>query len=298
VREKRFKITALDVIVLLLVSAAVFYLAHRVRSELQYEWHWSAIPQYLLRFDATAGVWRPNVLVQGLLTTIRLSLWATLLATIFGTLMGILRVSAGLFNRLIGATYVEIVRNLPPLVLVFIFYFFIGDQILPAIGIEEVVSGLSAPGRRVLAMLFGPPPLIVPFVSAVLTLAVFEGAYITEIVRSGIQSIEKGQWEAAAALGLTKTRQLRHIILPQAVQRILPPLAGQFISTIKDSAIVSVISIQELTFQGMELMATTYFTFEIWLTITGLYLVLTLSCSVALERFNTRLRTKLSAPRP
>ena len=83
---------------------------------------------------------------------------------------------------------------------------------------------------------------------------------------------------------------MRLIILPQTVQRILPPLAGQFISTIKDSAIVSVISIQELTFQGMELMATTYFTFEIWITITAMYLILTLSCSLGVAKLESHIR--------
>ncbi|MFZ1956496.1 MAG: amino acid ABC transporter permease [Desulfobacterales bacterium] len=288
--EKKIKITVLDATVLLIVTAAGLYLVYRIQAGLHYRWHWSAIPQYLFRFDTVAGSWRPNVLVLGLLTTIRLSLWATVLATIIGTVMGLLRVSSGLFNRLIGGTYVEIVRNLPPLVLVFIFYFFIGDQILPALGTERLVSGISESGRSLLGVLFAPPALLVPFLSALLTLALFEGAYITEIVRSGIQSIEAGQWEAAAALGFTKSQQMRHIILPQAVPRILPPLAGQFISTIKDSAIVSVISIQELTFQGLELMATTYFTFEIWITITGLYLMLTLSCSLAVERLEIYLR--------
>lgn len=288
--EKKIKITVLDATVLLIVTAAGVYLVYRIQAGLHYRWHWSAIPQYLFRFDTVAGSWRPNVLVLGLLTTIRLSIWATALATIIGTVMGLLRVSSGLFNRLIGGTYVEIVRNLPPLVLVFIFYFFIGDQILPALGTERLVSGISGSGRSLLRVLFAPPALLVPFLSALVTLALFEGAYITEIVRSGIQSIEAEQWEAAAALGFTRSQQMRHIILPQAVQRILPPLAGQFISTIKDSAIVSVISIQELTFQGMELMATTYFTFEIWITITGLYLLLTLSCSLAVERLEIRLR--------
>lgn len=288
--EKKIKITVLDATVLLIVTAAGVYLVYRIQAGLHYRWHWSAIPQYLFRFDTVAGSWKPNVLVLGLLTTIRLSIWATALATIIGTVMGLLRVSSGLFNRLIGGTYVEIVRNLPPLVLVFIFYFFIGDQILPALGTERLVSGISGSGRSLLRVLFAPPALLVPFLSALVTLALFEGAYITEIVRSGIQSIEAEQWEAAAALGFTRSQQMRHIILPQAVQRILPPLAGQFISTIKDSAIVSVISIQELTFQGMELMATTYFTFEIWITITGLYLLLTLSCSLAVERLEIRLR--------
>lgn len=287
---KKIKITVLDATVLLIVTAAGVYLVYRIQAGLHYRWHWNAIPQYLFRFDTVAGSWRPNVLVLGLLTTIRLSIWATALATIIGTVMGLLRVSPGLFNRLIGGTYVEIVRNLPPLVLVFIFYFFIGDQILPALGTERLVSGISGSGRTLLRVLFAPPALLVPFLSALVTLALFEGAYITEIVRSGIQSIEAEQWEAAAALGFTRSQQMRHVILPQAVQRILPPLAGQFISTIKDSAIVSVISIQELTFQGMELMATTYFTFEIWITITGLYLLLTLSCSLAVERLEIRLR--------
>ncbi len=83
---------------------------------------------------------------------------------------------------------------------------------------------------------------------------------------------------------------MRYVILPQAVQRILPPLAGQFISTIKDSAIVSVISIQELTFQAMELMSVTYLTFEIWITIAVMYLILTLSCSLAVERLEIHMR--------
>jgi len=126
--------------------------------------------------------------------------------------------------------------------------------------------------------------------SALITLAIFEGAYITEIIRAGIQSIEKGQWEASYALGLSPWRQMRHIILPQATRRILPPLAGQFISTIKDSAIVSVISIQELTFQGMELMSATYLTFEVWITITGMYFVMTLCLSLGVERFELRMR--------
>jgi polar amino acid transport system permease protein len=85
---------------------------------------------------------------------------------------------------------------------------------------------------------------------------------------------------------------MRYVILPQAIQRILPPLAGQFISTIKDSSIVAVISIQELTFQGMELMSATYFTFEIWITITVLYLILTLSCSLAVERLEIFMRRR------
>ena len=125
------------------------------------------------------------------------------------------------------------------------------------------------------------------------TLAVFESAYIAEIVRAGMLSIEKGQWEASAASGLSRFQQIRWVIGPQALRRIIPPLAGQFISTIKDSSIVSVISVQELTFQGMELIASTYLTFEIWITVTALYLVLTLSLSMALSRLEHHLTRHL-----
>jgi len=123
-----------------------------------------------------------------------------------------------------------------------------------------------------------------------MTLALFEGAYIGEIVRAGINNIETGQWEAARALGMRRWQILQEVILPQAFQQMIPPLTGQAISTIKDSAIVSVISIQELTFQGMELMAATYLTFEVWITITVLEFMLTYSCSWLAGRLEVRLR--------
>jgi polar amino acid transport system permease protein len=105
-------------------------------------------------------------------------------------------------------------------------------------------------------------------------LAMFEGAYITEIVRAGIQSIPKSQWEASRAIGLSPFHVLRDIILPQALQKILPPLAGQFITLIKDSAIVSLISIQELTFLATEVAASTTKVFETWILVGAMYFVL------------------------
>ena len=284
------KLTLLDGAVILIAAVITAYLVYRIEAQMNYKWNWGAIPQYLFRFSPQEDRWIPNVLVMGLVTTIRLSFWATALATIIGTLMALARTSSSLFRQLIGSTYVEIIRNSPPLVLVFIFYYFIGDQIFPAIGIDRLIDSTSGFSRVLIENLFAPLALFPTFLAALLTLAIFEGAYITEIVRAGIQSVEKGQWEAADALGLSRYKRMRLIILPQAVKQILPPLAGQFISTIKDSAIVSVISIQELTFQGMELMATTYMTFEIWITITILYLSLTLSCSLVIGRFETYLR--------
>ena len=248
----------LDVVVLAFISAAGLYLAYRVKVALHYEWNWQAIPSYFLRFDPMNGRWVPNLLLQGLLTTLRLSVWGILIALVVGTVVGIGRLSRSRFQRMLARFYVELIRNLPPLVLVFIFYYFIGDQIMTMIGLDMLIEGQSAGVQAWLAVLLAPPELLTPFISALIALGLFEGAYIAEIVRAGIQSIEKGQWEASNALGLSRWQQSRHIILPQVLPRILPSAAGQFISTIKDSSIVSVISIQELTFQGLELMAATY----------------------------------------
>ena len=284
------KITIVDLVLGALIIAFGLYISYKVAVGLSYRWNWSAIPQYFFRYDPRTGNWLPNVLVEGFLTTIRLSVWATLIATLIGVVMGLFRVSQSLFKRLLGGTYVELTRNLPPLVLIFIFYFFVSNQILPVLGVEEFIRTRGAKTQALMTFLFAQPSLFSAFISALITLSIFEGAYITEIVRAGIQSIEKGQWEAADALGLSRWQRMRLVILPQAIQHILPPLAGQFISTIKDSAIVSVISIQELTFQGMELMATTYLTFEIWITITGMYLILTLACSLTLAKLENTLR--------
>jgi polar amino acid transport system permease protein len=274
-QKKKFKITPLDLIVSALLLAAVVYLGYRFRVGLNYKWNWQAIPQYLYRYDQESGKWVANLIMQGLFTTLRI--------------MGLCRVSQSLFYRLLGRSYVELIRNMPPLVIIFIFYYFVSGQIMPVLGLNEFILAQSETTQRLCELLFAPPSFLSAFFSALVTLAIFEGAYIAEIVRAGIQSIDKGQWEASHTLGLSKWQQMRHIILPQAVQRILPPLAGQFISLIKDSSIVSVISIQELTFQGMELMAATYLTFEIWITITLLYLVMTFTCSLAVQRLEVRM---------
>jgi len=278
------RISAIDIVLGLMLTGIAVYVFHRVSSGLQYDWHWERIPQYLLRYDPSEKRWVLNTLTLGFLNTIRLSVWGTIMAAVIGVFMGLARISLRPFRRMVGGAYVELIRNTPPLVLIFIFYFFVSDQLMPLLGVQAVAEAAPPHVQRVLTLLLAPPSSLPAFLSALITLSLFEGAYITEIVRAGIQSIETGQWEASAALGLSRRQQLIHVVGPQAVRRILPPLSGQFISTIKDSAIVSVISIHELTFQGMELMASTYLTFEIWITVTVLYLILTLSCSLAVER--------------
>ena len=197
---------------------------------------------------------------------------------------------------MIGTGYVELIRNIPVLVWIFIFYYFIGDRLLPAIGIGRATFMDDGPLSGILRLFVAKPSRVPIFISGAVALAVYEGAYITEIIRAGIQSIDKGQWEASSGLGFTRTQQLRYVIFPQALRRIMPPLAGQFISTIKDSAIVSVISIQELTFQGMELMAATFLTFEVWITILAIYFVICLVCSLLVEQFELHLKKKPDPP--
>lgn len=287
--NKKKEITVLDIVIIAALLAMAAYIAYRLTVQLNYKWKWGIIPQYFFYYDDEQGRWVANILMEGLLTTIRLSIWATILAILFGSATGLMRIGKSLFWRLVGRSYVELIRNTPPLVLVFIFYFFVSDQIMPLLGIEDFVRSSSDQTKRILEILFSPPQLITAFISGVFTVAIFQGAYITEIIRAGIQSIEKGQWEAAYALGLTWPQQMRHVILPQAVKRVLPPLTNEFINTIKYSAIVSVISIQELTFQGMQIMASTYQTIEVWLVITFMYLIMCFGLSMCVRKLENRL---------
>ena len=271
-----------------MVTAALLlflgYITYRVSVGLHYHWNWGIIPNYLFRWDEEKGRWVSNILLHGFFTTIRLSIWSILIATVIGVVMGILRTRQRLFFRLIARTYVELIRNIPPLVLVFIFYFFVSDQFMQMFGVEEFIRSRSDTASRWLTVFVSAPELFTAFVSGVFTIALFQGAYITEIVRAGIESIDREQWEASAALGLTWLQQMRLIILPQAARRVLPPLANEVINTIKYSSIVSIISIQELTFQGMQIMSSTQRTIEVWLTISLMYLLLCFVVSILARR--------------
>lgn len=295
-QAKKSPVTLLDVLLLATVLGFFAFIIYRLFFALNYKWNWAIIPTYLVRFDTEQQRWTANVLLEGFLTTIKLSLWGTLLAALLGFLVGLWRISPRLFLRLVGRTYVEAIRNTPPLVLVFIFYYFVSDQLLALIGIEELFRGSVGTTREVLTVFFAEPNLINQFCSGVLTLALFQGAYIAEIVRAGIQAVDTGQWEAGKSLGLTNRQLLRRIILPQAMRIMLPPLAGEFINTIKWSSIVSIISIQELTFQGLQVMASTRATIEVWLTISFMYLALCLSLSLLVRRLENSCQISISSP--
>ena len=190
--------------------------------------------------------WRMGPLMVGLWTTLWISAVASVLALVLGLITGLCRISNNLAMRGLAATYVEFIRGTPLLVQIFIAYFFIGT----VFNLNRNVAGVGA-------------------------LAIFAGAYVAEIVRAGIQSIPKGQMEAARSLGMNVFQAMVYIILPQALKRILPPLAGQFISLIKDSSLVSVIAITDLTKSGREIITSTFATFEVWLTVAAMYLIVT-----------------------
>ncbi|MEC9491640.1 amino acid ABC transporter permease [Flexistipes sp.] len=203
---------------------------------------------------------RAGPLLTGLYMTIKLSIVAIFFAIIIGVLTGIARISSNPALKKLAVTYIELIRGTPLLVQIFIFYFFIGT----VLHLNRFTSGTAA-------------------------LAVFTGAYIAEIVRAGIQSIPKGQMEASRSLGMNYFQAMRHIIMPQALKRTLPPMAGQFISLIKDSSLVSVISITDLTKSGREIVTSTFSPFEVWFSVALLYLVLTSSLSFFVQILERRL---------
>ena len=287
-RSHKFRFGWLDAIILIAVLSVSAYIIYRTRNHFHYRWDWRLIPGYFARYDADQGRWVLNLLGQGFITTLRLALWGSVLAALLGGVMGVCRISRSLFLRLLGRGYVGLIRNMPPLVFIFIFYFFISSQ-LPSLLALEDRSAAAPETWPVLAVLFGPAELLPNFLSGLLCLALFEGAYVTEIVRAGIEAIPKGQWEGAAALGLHRQQSLTRVILPQAVRTVVPPLAGQFVSLVKDSSLISLISIQELTFTGTELAVSSGRVFEVWLTVAGLYFLLCFGLARLFRRLEKRL---------
>jgi polar amino acid transport system permease protein len=288
-KNRARKFTWIDALLVFVVTGAVAYVSYRVNSVLNYDWKFSAILPYMFYFDDETQSWVGNLLAQGLAMTLRLALWGIVIAAIIGTVAGVLRTVDNLFLRMVARSYVEIVRNIPPLVFIFVFYFFLSSQLMPVLGVDELLRDASPTTLAIIQVLCGDPDLLTNFLSGLICLSVFEAAYITEIVRAGIQAIPRGQWEASKSVGLGRIDVLRFVILPQAVQRIVPPLANQFITLIKDSSIVSLISIQELTFMAIEVGVSTARLFEVWLFVAAFYFVVCYSCAALFAKLERRM---------
>ncbi|XPV77398.1 MAG: ABC transporter permease subunit [Desulfovibrio sp.] len=213
--------------------------------------------------------WRMGLLLEGLLITLEVSLYAIVLGISLGLLAGLARISDNPCLKWGAITYIEIIRGSPLLVQLFLWYFVLGTLINALLA----KAGLG----QVDALWFG-----------VISLAIFTGAYTAEIVRAGIQSVRIGQMEAARSLGMTYNQAMIKVVLPQAFKRILPPLAGQFISLVKDSSLLGVISIRELTKATREVVTSSLQPFEFWIVCAVLYLVLTFALSMFVQYLERR----------
>jgi polar amino acid transport system permease protein len=191
---------------------------------------------------------------------------------------------------MVAIAYVGLIRNMPPLVFIFIFYFFLSAQLIPALGIDVWSRNLDGVAADIVGVLLGPPYLAENLISGLLCLALFEAAYICEIVRAGIAAVTEDQKEAARSLGLRPLQVFRLVTLPQALAAVTPPMANQFIMLVKNSAIVSLISVQELTFIGTELAVSTGRRFETWIAVAGMYFLLCWGLSRLFARLERRNR--------
>ncbi len=283
--KTRKRLHWLDWLILAVLAGFVFVIWYRISGTLNYKWQWERIPNYILRWDEEDGRWVANLLLQGLITTIRISIYASILALILGTILGIARCAENLAIRMLARTYLEFLRNIPPVVVVFIFFFFLSEQFITALNIEGWARGIARQENNgVWEFFFGDMRLFPSMISGTIVLALFESAFVGEIVRAGIQSIPRGQREAARSIGMTWLDEMRFIILPQAMRKVLPPLSNQFISLIKDSSIISLISVQELTYKTVELVASTRMIFEAWLTTAAFYFILCFGLSLLFRR--------------
>jgi len=219
-------------------------------SQLQYGWNWSAVWQYRQKF------------LQGWMTTLLISVAALGLSLLISVFFALARRSRLLPLRYLAMVYIEGVRGTPLLVQILVFFYVVAD----AFGINN------------------------RYVVGTLTLAFFAGAYLSEIIRAGIESISESQLESARAIGLTTFQTYRFVILPQVVRRILPPLAGQFASLVKDSSLLSIIAVSEFTLNAQEVNAYTFSTLESYLPLAVGYLLLTLPISLFSRHLEQKFR--------
>ena len=204
------------------------------------------------------------LLLAGAGVTIEITAIAVGLGFVFGLITSVCRLSGVKILNILAVCYVNIIRGTPLLVQIFLIYF-----ALPMI-IGERIN---------------------PFVAAVAACSVNSGAYVAEIFRAGIQSVDKGQMEAGRSLGLSWMQTMRYIILPQAFKHVIPPLGNEFISMTKETSLVSVIGFEELTRRGQLIIAKTYGSFEIWLTVAFIYLVLTFTIAQLVSYLERRFAT-------
>ena len=222
-----------------------------------YNWQWYQIPKYL--YSYTDEGFQFGELMLGLWATIMLSFTAFVLALVIGFLVAFLRLSGLFIGTKIAICFLEFIRNVPLLVLVYLFYYVLG----PVFKYDR-------------------------YTASILCLGVYHSALISEILRAAINSVAKGQWEAAKSIGMTKMQTYRYIILPQSIRFMLPPMTGEVVHMVKSSAIVSVIAVAELTTLGQNIISDTYMAFEIWFTIALIYMFVIVILSIGASQVEKR----------
>jgi len=278
-----------DYLIAAVLIAFFGYIWYSIEGTLNYKWRWELIPSYIISWHTGREEYFANLLLQGLMATIRISIYASILALILGTILGVARCSANLTIRMLARTYLEFLRNIPPVVVVFIFFFFLSQQLIDALDLARWSRGIARQDDVWLwEFFFGDMRRFPSLISGVIVLALFESAFVGEIVRAGIQSVPKGQREAARSIGMSRTQELRYIVLPQAMKKVVPPMANQFITLIKDSSIISLISVQELTYKTVELVASSRMIFEAWITTAAFYFIVCFGLSRLFARLEKR----------
>ncbi len=205
--------------------------------------------------------WKAGPLLNGLMVTLKISGMAITMAFILASFLAFMRISNYQFLKDIATFYIAVIRGTPLLVQIFIFYF-------------------------IVATIFD----LERFLAGAISLGLFYGAYIAEVLRGAIQSIDKGQYEAAKSLGMNYVQTMLYIIMPQALKRALPTLIGEMIALVKDSSLVSVISITDLTKVGREIVANTFSPFETWLIVAAMYFAITFSLSILGRKLENRMK--------
>lgn len=247
----------------MLIIAGVLLFIWQGGARSSYNWQWYRIPNLLLPgYRGDEWTWGP--LVAGLRLTLILALFSVPLAAVIGLAAALMEKSRLVAVRWISRSYVELVRNTPLLVQLYLLYFMLANLL----SLDRTVAGILA-------------------------LALFEGAFAAEIFRAGIEAVPRGMRDAAMGLGLRPLQAFRLIYLPHSLPLILPPLANLFVALIKHSSIVSVVALPELTDVARNIVADTYLTFEIWTVVAAVYILLCFTCSVAIRQWENRLLSRV-----
>lgn len=241
-----------DLAVYAAVAGLLIYAAVTGAKESGYNWQWHRMPEKFIVFTDSGLVAGP--LIRGLATTLKVTAASFFFAFLAGLLAALAALSRSFSGRLLSRLYVELIRNTPLLIQIYFLYFVVGKVF---------------PMDR--------------FTCAVLALSLFEGAYVCEIIRAGILSVDDGQAQAAKSLGLSNPRVYAHVVLPQALVHVLAPLTSQAVSLVKDSALVCTIALFDLAMAARSVVSDTFLAFETWLCVAAVYLALTLMLSAAAD---------------